>query len=159
MMKQNVFDVLMYLFENYMYIDGDGEPDRESLQAELLEAGFPQAEIQKAFYWLDGLAARQKIPEPAQQTEHSIRLYSPEEMARLDTECRGFLMFLEQAGILTPGNRELVIDRVMALDSDEIDLEHLKWIILMVLFNQPGQEAAYAWMEDLMFDDVGAYLH
>jgi Smg protein len=29
----------------------------------------------------------------------------------------------------------------------------------MVLFNQPGQEEAYAWLEDLMFEDVEGYLH
>jgi Smg protein len=27
------------------------------------------------------------------------------------------------------------------------------------LFNQPGQEEAYAWMEDLMFEEVEGYLH
>ena len=40
-----------------------------------------------------------------------------------------------------------------------MDLEQLKWIILMVLFNQPGQEAAYAWMEDLVFEDTPGRLH
>jgi Smg protein len=47
----------------------------------------------------------------------------------------------------------------MALATDEIDLTQLKWIILMVLFNQPGQEEAYAWMEDLMFEGLSDYLH
>ena len=32
-------------------------------------------------------------------------------------------------------------------------------VILMVLFNQPGQEQAYAWMEDLVFDGVQEHLH
>jgi hypothetical protein len=40
--------------------------------------------------------------------------------------------------------------------ADDIDLHQLKWIILMVLFNQPGREEAYAWLEDLVFDDVPA---
>lgn len=53
-----------------------------------------------------------------------------------------------------------MIDRVMALETDEIDLRQLKWIILMVLFNQPGQEDACAWLEDLVFDDApGGCLH
>ena len=54
---------------------------------------------------------------------------------------------------MDPIRRELVIDRVMALESEEIDLEQLKWLILLVLFNQPGQEAAFAWMEDLVFEN------
>lgn len=53
----------------------------------------------------------------------------------------------------------MVIDRVMALESEEIDLEQLKWVVLMVLFNQPGREAAYAWMEDLVFDEMPGIVH
>jgi Smg protein len=47
----------------------------------------------------------------------------------------------------------------MALESDEITLDDVKWVVLMVLFNQPGQEASYAWMEDLMFDTEQDYRH
>ena len=74
-------------------------------------------------------------------------------------EARGFLSFLEQHGILDAGQRELVVDRAMALDQDEIDLDDLKWVVLMVLFNQPGSEAAYAWMETQMFDGEDEALH
>ncbi len=36
--------------------------------------------------------------------------------------------------------REMVIERVLALDTAEFDSEDLKWVILMVLFNIPGCE-------------------
>ena len=55
--------------------------------------------------------------------------------------------------------RELVVDRVMALESEEIDLDQLKWVVLMVLFNQPGREEAYTWMEDFVFDEAPSVLH
>ena len=158
-MKENVLDVLMYLFQNYMSDDTDIDPDRESMQTELLEAGFPSHEVTQAFEWLEGLAARQEAPVAVLNEERSFRIYTEQEAARLDIECRGFLLFLEQAGILSSETRELVIDRVMALEADEMDLTQLKWIILMVLFNQPGQEEAYACMEDLLFEDVTGYLH
>ena len=61
--------------------------------------------------------------------------------------------------MLSPTTRELVIDRVMALDGDEVDLEQLKWVVLMVLFNQPDQEAAFTWLEDLVLQDPPPYLH
>ncbi len=48
---------------------------------------------------------------------------------------------------------------MLALDSEEIDLEQLKWVVLMVLFYQPGREVAYAWMEDLVFEDMEAVIH
>lgn len=159
-MKQDVFDILLYLFENYMYEEGDLDQDRETLRKELTEAGFRQHEIGKAFDWLEGLASMQDSPDalPLAQ-QHSIRLYSDDELERLDTECRGFLLFLEQMGVLDHATRELVLDRVMALDSDEVDLEQVKWVVLMVLFNQPGQEAAVAWMEDLVLDEMTGLLH
>ena len=53
----------------------------------------------------------------------------------------------------------LVIDRVLALPAAEIDRRSSKWLILMVLFRQPGQEDACAAIEDLLFDDFGAWLH
>jgi len=159
-MKENMFDVLMYLFEHY-YMDEETDlsPDRESLHSELVEAGFPSPEINQAFEWLEGLAVQEhEIQSP--QTENAIRLFSDRECERLDTESRGFLLFLEQMGILPPDSRERVIERAMALDTDDFDIAQLKWVILMVLFNQPGAEAAYAWMEDLVFDSMpGGYLH
>ncbi len=159
-MKENVLDVLMYLFENY-YMDDETElePDRESLQLELMEAGFPHGEVHKAFDWLEGLAGHRDTPPLAPQAQQAIRLFTDQEIERLDIECRGFLMYLEQVGILEPTNRELVIERVMALDTGDIDLDQLKWVILMVLFNQPGQEAAYAWMEDLVFENMAGSVH
>jgi Smg protein len=158
-MKENVLDVLMYLFQNYMDGEFETEPDRESLQVELLEAGFPLPEVHKAFDWLDDLGARAEHPDTRIQAPHSIRLYSPQEMEKMDTEARGFLLFLEQSGILNPASRELVIDRVMALESGEMDVEQLKWVVMMVLFNQPGQEGAYEWIEDMVFDGFHENLH
>jgi Smg protein len=158
-MKENVLDVLMYLFENYMDGEMDTEPDQETLKVELLEAGFPRGEINKAFKWLEDLSERRQVTEPNVQAERSLRVFTSHELVKLDVECRGFLMFLEQSGILTPSSRELAIDRVMALEAPQIELEQLKWVILLVLFNQPGEEAAYAWMEDLVFEEFGGPLH
>ncbi|MDA8390695.1 MAG: DUF494 family protein [Gammaproteobacteria bacterium] len=160
-MKENVLDVLMYLFENYMDEGPEFDPDQESLVAELSQAGFPKGEIAKAFAWLEGLAAlrREDAPATAASSLKSLRIYSEQECAKMDVESRGFLLFLEQGGVIDPAARELVIDRVMALETDEIDLEQLKWVILMVLFNQPGQEQAYAWMEDLVFNEAQGALN
>ena len=68
-------------------------------------------------------------------------------------------MYLENVGILDAQRRELVIDRLQALEADEITLDDVKWVVLMVLFNQPGQEANFAWMEDLMFDTEEDHRH
>jgi Smg protein len=69
------------------------------------------------------------------------------------------LIFLEQYNVISAAQRELVIDRAMALDQDDIDLDDMKWVVLMVLFNQPGSEAAFAWMENQIFMEEPEPIH
>jgi Smg protein len=157
-MKETILDVLLYLFEHYFYDDPDAVRDRDSLQNGLIQAGFSPAEINKAFDWLDELA-RQRPAAVTPRLDTPVRVYSEPELDRLDIECRGFLMFLEHSGVIDADQRELVLDRAMALDQDEVDVDDLKWVVLMVLFNQPGSEAAYAWMESQMFEDEPEPVH
>ncbi len=89
----------------------------------------------------------------------AFRIFTDHEIDKLDLECRNFVMFLEQIGILTPANREIVLDRIMALENEEISLDKLKWIVLMVLLSQQDDEVAFSRMEDIIFDTVPEYLH
>ena len=131
-----------------------------SLQSELRAAGFDGAQVAKAFDWLQDLAANRAATDGRPTSAlTSMRIYTPDEERKLNTECRGFLHCLEQAGILDCTARELIIDRVLALESDELDIGQVKWIILMVLFNQPGHEQAFVWMEDLVMDDLCHNVH
>ncbi len=156
-----MLDVLLYLFENYFYDDPDVVRDRASLQASLVQAGFSPSEVAKAFDWLDALSAQRADFEPAREGPQPgpVRLYTTQEMERLDPDCRGLLMFLCDNGVLDALQHECVVERAMALDQDDIDLDDLKWVVLMVLFSQPGQEAAFAWMESFMFQDEGEPVH
>jgi len=158
-MKETILDVLLFLFEHYFADDPDAVRDRDSLQHGLIQAGFSPTEISKAFDWLDALANQRPSAATVRTDRGPVRVYAEAEAARLDAECRGFLMFLEEHRILDEDQRELVLDRVMALDQDEVDLDDLKWVVLMVLFNQPGSEAAYAWMESQLFEDEPEPLH
>jgi Smg protein len=153
-LKDNVLDLLIYLFENYMSADDEPRPDRNTLKLELDKAGFAEPDIERALEWLDGLSGEQlgKVAE-------AVRVFSSQELVRLDTDVRGYLMYLENVRILSGTERELVIDRLMALEADEIDIEQVKWVVLMVLFSQPGQESAYAQMEDLVFEERTDALH
>lgn len=163
-MKESILDVLLYLFEHYIAEDtapplGDRDTLPESpLFTELTQAGFSPAEIHKALDWLDALAEqRPAAAEP--RVGGAIRVYAGPELDKLDADCRGFLLFLEQHGVLDADQRELVLDRALALDQDELEIDDLKWVVLMVLFNQPGSEAAYAWMETQMFLDEPEPVH
>ncbi|MBD1577305.1 MULTISPECIES: DUF494 family protein [Vibrio] len=156
-----MMDILMYLFETYIHSDADLTIDQDELEDELLRAGFHQQEIYKALHWLEGLAALQQADgaKIATSSALSIRIYTPEEMLRIDVICRGFILFLEQVKVLTTETREMVIDRVMGLETQEFILDDLKWVILMVLFNVPGNESAYTQMEELLASSEQGVLH
>ena len=157
-----MMDILMYLFETYIHSDSELQVDQNELEDELLRAGFHQDDIYKALHWLEDLAALQDTENQAAITmcsNTSMRVYTSQEILRINMECRGFLLFLEQINVLTTEIREMVIDRVMGLETNEFELDDLKWIILMVLFNVPGNESAYTQMEELLYTKEQGILH
>lgn len=160
-MKENVIDVLMFLFDNYLNFE-DGIPgDEESLATELEEAGFHVVDINKAFDWLGELAQVQKtdftlIKMPSQT---SMRAFLPFEAQKLDLACRGFLFQLEQMKLLDTATRELIIDRAMAIDSEQLTLDQFKRIVGLVMLNSGGHEEMLAWIEDLIYEEMGTQIH
>ena len=160
-MKENVFDVLLYLFENYIDTDEIDKPDKDALELELERVGFPENEINKAFEWLESMTVvgQESMATDSAEPAQSIRHFTPQENERLTVECRGYMLFLEQLGVLDANTREIVIERLLALDTGEIELDQMKWVVLMVLFFQPDRDVAYAWMEDLVFEDMEAVIH
>ena len=154
-MKETIFDVLLYLFENYMEDEIEILPDSDDIKDELEAAGFEQTEVNKAFDWLESLSTENSI---SPSSNPSFRIFSHQEKIKLDMECIGFLTFIEHNQILSPINREIVIDRAMALDED-ITPEQLKWIVLMVLLSQSDDEVAFTRMENIIYDLVPDQLH
>ena len=150
-MTDTVLDVLLYLFETYSEQEPDA--DQDVLREELLQAGFAEPEVDTALGWLEGLSTEHAEPFANPPSDRALRLFSEAEEACLDRECRGYLLYLEQIGILSALQRERVIDRLMALGPGQVDVDQIKWVVLMVLFSQPGQEVAFARMEDLVFEE------
>lgn len=160
-MKEGVIDVLMYIFSSYADPDDNLPEDRDGIDADLRAAGFERLEIDKAFAWLDGLTEADG-DDGTEQSASATRVLASEERARLDYNAQGFLLFLEQSGVLTPRLREMVINRVMALDSaSEVDIEELKWVVMMVLFNSSDEQDENALMhyEDIVFSEQPAVFH
>jgi Smg protein len=151
-----MIDILVYLFENY--IEADDYPDETTLARELSEAGFDRKEIDDAIAWINGL---EKLPDfyPENLANgRSLRCYAAAEIQKIGTDGISFLMSLESAGILTPVQREWVLDRIMALREREVSLEQIKWIILLVLRSQ-GPTGDFFYVEDLLFGGEKAELH
>lgn len=130
-----MFDILVYLFENYVHAQAC--PESEQLARKLSAAGFEDEEISDALQWLSGLRRiSAELPAISAPRPDSVRIYAPAEEARLDVDCRGFVAFLESAGVLDSAMREMIIERALALDGFNLNLHRLKIIVLIVLWQQ-----------------------
>ncbi|CAL4043835.1 DUF494 family protein [Buchnera aphidicola] len=150
-----MLDVLIYLFEIYIHSEIEIFIDYDKLENDLLDIGFQKKDIYNAFNWLKKLADYQNeltVSVPLLSEKFPVRIYTKAESQRLNIDCKGFLLFLEQLQVLNLDTREIVIERIMALDIEEFDLEELKWVVLMVLFNIPNCVDAYRRLEDLLFN-------
>ena len=152
-----MFEVLVYMFEHYL--GDDYLPDQEILIDELSAAGFDTADISNAFVWfreLDELSDQLQTAAPEQTS--SVRMFVESETQKISLEGLSFISYLQQAGIFSAAQRELVIDRAMALPQIEVGIDEVRWIVLMTLTNL-GDTRDYLFVEDAVFGDIKPTLH
>lgn len=158
-MKTEVLDILMYLFETYLDDDQSDIPSEDTIRNELAKIGFQDTKVTKAFDWLDDLSilkdnfAHQDTLEKHNES-YSIRLFSQYEIEKFDKQARGVLLDMVELDVISPAQRELIIDKALALDIAHIDQEQMKWVILMVLFNLPDSAGPFTWIQDLLYEDT-----
>ena len=150
-----MFDVLVYLYENYWRPDAC--PEHDQLTRKLSSVGFESEEIEEALSWLDGVAAAAQSYVGDQSAE-SLRLYSAAELEHLGEASVGFVSFLESAGVLPPPMREMVLDRASAIPGGPLDVEDLKIIVLMVFWSL-GEEPDALILDELFVDEEDRLIH
>ncbi len=173
-----MFEVLVFVYENYWR--GDACPQGSQLERKLNAVGFEAQEIQDALAWLNGLRQATGItlqgadaePAPDEQdgrVQHtdrqaiensiaSMRVFTVAEQNRLGADCLGFIRFLENATVLAPHMREIVVDRAMACGSDPLSLDDLKIIVLMVYWSF-GEEPDALVLDELCDDPQERLAH
>ena len=150
-----MFDVLVYLYENYWRPDACPEP--KQLSRKLSAVGFEPEEIQDALRWLDGLATTAES-HTGSPVRGSMRIYTTQEREVLGDDSVGFIVFLESAGVLPAPMREMVIDRALAVGSGAWELEDLKIIVLMVFWSL-GEEPDALILDELFDDSEDRVIH
>jgi Smg protein len=140
-----MFDILVYLYETYYRPDACPEP--AALARKLSAVGFDDVEISEALVWLTDLAEMAGAS-TNEVLSSGTRFYVQQEYDALGNDAVGFIQFLESAGVLSAGQREIVVERALALDESPVGLSKLKIIVLMLLWSQ-GREP-----DALMFDDL-----
>jgi Smg protein len=152
-----MFDVLVYLYENYGALEAC--PDAAALSRSLSEAGFEDDEIREALVWLQDLA-RVTIDEGAGMREGAggFRVFTARELSHLGPEGIGFLLNLEQAGQLEVAQREAVVERALASTESPVPIATLRVIVLMVLWSL-SVDVDLLLLEELLGDDEPREMH
>ena len=141
-----MFDILVYLYETYYRPDACPAP--EALARKLSAVGFDDVEISEALDWLTDLTAMAGAEHNDMVASTGTRFYVDQELDVLGSGAVGFIQFLESAKVLSALQREIVIERALALGESPVSLGKLKIIVLMLLWSQ-GKEP-----DALMFDDL-----
>lgn len=129
-----MFEILMYLFESYF--DAGSYPEPDKLSRKLTAAGFEDEEIDEALTWLSALQQQDPGSYPASIERAGMRHFAELELQRIGYEARQFLLFSEQQHMISAIEREMIIDRAIALQQENLGLDKLKMIMLMVLWNR-----------------------
>ncbi len=151
-----MFDILMFLFESYFY--AGRYPDSDKLSRKLSAAGFEDEDIDRALDWLSGLKTLTQADYPAAINDSGMRCYAALEIKRISPEALRFLAFWEQSKMITPVEREMILDRAVALSHENLALDKVKLIALMVLWNQ-HEELDPLVVEDLLTPSHAHSLH
>lgn len=155
-----MFDILVYLYETYYRPDTC--PDSIALAKKLSAVGFDDEEIIAALDWLTGLADTTNhlatvsldatFSSETLLASTGFRFYTEEESALLGSEAIGYLHFLQDTKMLDSQQREIVIERAMAVDESPLSLAKFKVIVLMILWSQ-GRESDMLMFDQLLLDE------
>ncbi len=151
-----MFEILMYLFESYFNAGSYPEPDK--LSRKLTAAGFEGDEISEALTWLSALKQQNTDNYPEVLEHTGFRHLAALELRRVGFEARQFLLFSEQQHMISPVEREMILDRAVALQQDNLSLDKLKLIMLMVLWSR-RQDLDPLLIEELLTPLNSAQLH
>jgi Smg protein len=151
-----MFEILIYLFESYF--DAGSYPEPDKLSRKLSAAGFEGDEISEALTWLSALQEQDTDNYPATLERTGPRHFAGLELQFIGSEARQFLLFAEQQHLISAVEREMTIDRSVALRQEHLGLDKLKLIMLMVLWNR-HQELDPLLVEELLTPLHSAQLH
>lgn len=151
-----MFDILMFLFESYF--DAGSYPDPDKLSIKLSAAGFDNGDIHQALIWLSGLKQLSQADYPDSINNTGLRCYANLELNRVSQEGLHFISFWEHSKLISPIEREMIIDRAVAFERENLPLDKVKLIALMVLWNQ-HEELDPLIVEDLLTPVDSGLLH
>lgn len=155
-----MYDVLVCLL--HLFSSGDKtefsivDPDaKEELPAEAMPFG--QDDIISAFRWIQEFLRLKGFFGDSRHFDSKVRVFSPEEINALTTEARGALLEWHRQRLIDCVQREIIIERAMAMNSGVIDKEQLEWVTHVVI-RYDQDKHLHAWLSEQLhgFRSVGS---
>jgi Smg protein len=124
----------------------DEQIDYAHLLSQFEEAGFTLKDIKQAIAWLQNFAhtAQRKIIEPA--PPKTQRVFMLDEQQKLGRKGQNFLLYLQNIGVVNCHTREMIIERLMDLNTREITLAQIQWATLVVLSEKAVNLNELSWL-------------
>lgn len=156
-MKGNMFDVVAYITQR-CHEQGSRVDDPTELREELLDAGYCEDDVERALGWLqrlrrDGIWSGDWLG--ARSAAH--RVLDEQELRKISVAARGFLLELQNRGVLDPALREAVYERALALDVPVIGLEEMRLLVALLFDSRPAADSRVA--AAILEDELDLLVH
>jgi Smg protein len=149
-----MFEVVAYIARLCAAGAGPME-DPFGLRDELLDAGFPEEDVERALAWIHRLKGQRlgdafllESPSP------SLRHPTAVEALKITAGARGLLLRLERGGHLTSAMREAVYEKALTLDLPQVGVEEM-CVLLALLFRASGRAGEHVAARILLGDLEG----
>ena len=149
-----MLDILLYLFDQKLADEAAYAGGQVQIQQQLIARGFAPYEINLALHWLKELREWcevthfRVIPQAT-----SVRIWTEGELKKLSRASLEMINRLEQQEVIDQWQREIIIDRAMAINMPSIDLEQIKWVTLIVLYYARLETKPMAWIEHVLLQE------
>jgi Smg protein len=151
--KATIFELLIQLFEA---MGTSRQSDAEYFQycvETLKSAGLSRQDLNHALSWLDKFSKgpQREFSGPSEV----VRIFSEEECQRINLQGRSFLLQLLQVGAIDRYTLEHILDCVAELEVSEVNLNQLKWIVVMLASAEFKNQAYAEWLEHTILREDG----
>jgi uncharacterized protein Smg (DUF494 family) len=136
--KEAFLDVLLYLFEYYSEEPGLSKSNETQIRNELVLAGFKKDAIEHVMDWVDVFNKSPNKINIEKPKKYSVRVLSDSEKSLINEECQNYITRLERFGLLPPLKREVLIDKLTSIGFEPLDIEVVKALSILMLFQEPN---------------------
>ncbi|MFQ6091256.1 MAG: DUF494 family protein [bacterium] len=150
-MHQRLMEILVKLLRE-IDASGDGTVRLKDLSEKLRRQGFSKMELDAALSWLtDRLRVQGFGSKECPSSVQSVRVLHPVERMVLTPEAYGYLLHLENVGLIDKDQMEAVIEKAIFSGMSEVTVDDIKMITASVLFSPENPDwvsQASLWADD-----------